>query len=142
MPEVIQADLRTGTTDETGGYPITLTAWDIGTANNLDEPKHDVPGPAKGKKRHSDSKQQQKLHQPIVITPAKVRISSGQLYDLAVKASQGDSAAASALADLGFKVLASVAGRLAAPTEEDTHHVTIEGIEGKHVGKVGDYDGN
>ncbi len=30
---------------------------------------------------------------------------------------------------------------LAAPTEEDTHHVTIEGIEGKHVGKVSDYDG-
>jgi hypothetical protein len=45
VPEVIQADLVTGTTDEVGGRPVTLTAWDRETAKSVGDPKPSKPSP-------------------------------------------------------------------------------------------------
>jgi hypothetical protein len=45
VPEVIQADLVTGTTDEVGGRPLTLTAWDSETAKSVGDPKPSKPSP-------------------------------------------------------------------------------------------------
>jgi len=45
VPEVIQANLMTRTTDEVGGRPVTLTAWDSETAKSVGDPKPSKPSP-------------------------------------------------------------------------------------------------
>jgi hypothetical protein len=45
VPEVNQANLVRGTTDEVGGRPVTLTAWDSETAKSVGDPKPSKPSP-------------------------------------------------------------------------------------------------